>query len=469
MHHFINQYRIIQLFLVLFTWTGMSLNGFDYDSVMLYANVSLLGNLLLVLWNSGLISTKSILSFLIYSIAMVPGIAYYLLDFKLYSYVNFDHQLNDSVTIHMLWLMFLSSNLYTLIVLAKDTQLPSLSRPIKYETRIPFFFMCFLILLFTYIGNSGPTILTIGYKELYHQRSSLSTLASIAATVFWVNAYGKTRIHAINGDTAKIKLFWFVSFIMVAWLVLHARRTEAVGVVSMLLIHRKVVSGKTPYKALIFALLVGLLLYIIGYLRSTALMNANLMDTLKYAFQLSFESGGSKTEFANMPSGLGNITATMQTSVYHFEYLKEPLLNGHTIFTYPYKLLPSLLVTSTNLADPTTYFYHNLVLENYYYNGGVYLYAPSYGNFGTPGIIIASILVGFLVNWTQRAIRSYNYIKIVFAANVIFSFIMICWYNFLPLPKAILYNSIVLFYVAMIFSKKRKPQSTNTAIHAIAS
>jgi len=454
MEKIFNQYRLIQLLLFLFTWTGMATNGYDYDSVMLYANISLLGNLFLVFWNSGLITTKFILTFLIYSIALVPGAAYYLLDFKLYSYVNFDHQLNDTVTIHMLWLMFVSSNLYTLFVLAKDTKLPDLSVPIKYETRLPFYFMCILVLLLTYIANPEQTILSIGYRELYDSRSSIATLASIAASVFWVDAYGKTRVFLSKGEDFKVKIFWLVTAAMVIWLVLHARRTEAVGVISMLLVHRKIVLGKTPYKTIIFALLAALLLYIVGYLRSKAIFSMNIMDTINYAFQLSFEGGGNKVEFANMPAGLGNITATMQTSVYHFEYMGEPFLNGHTIYTYPFKLLPTLLVTSANIADPTTYYYQNLVLENYSYNGGLFLFAPAYGNFGTVGLAVGSVLVAFMVNWTQKAIRSYNYIKIVFAATVIFNFIKICWYNFIPLPKTILYNAIVLFYVAMIFYKK---------------
>ena len=469
MERILNIHRILQFFLFLFTWMGLTINNFDYDSSMLYVNIALLGNLLLIMWNSGMISTKFILSFLIYSIALVPGTAYYLLDFKLYSYVNFDHQMNDTVTIELLRLMFISSNIYTFITLAKDTKLPDLSVPIKYETRLPFYFICVLVLLFTYIGNPEETILTIAYQELYHSRSSIATLASIAATVFWVDAYGKTRVFLNQGDDFKIRVFWLVTFLMVLWLVLHARRTEAIGVISIILIHRKLVSGKTPYKAFAFALLAAVALYLLGYMRSNGIANINIMDTVRHAFQTSFEGGGTiKTEFANMPSGLGNITATMQTSIYHFYYMGEPYLDGHTIYTYPIKLLPSLLVKTANLGDPSTYFYQPLVLENYQYNGGTYLYAPAYGNFGPTGLAIASALMALIVNWTQKSIRSYNYIKIVFAATVIFSFIKICWYNFLPMPKALLYNAIVLLYVGTIFSKRKKskasPLNLNTQV-----
>ena len=442
--------------LIAITWLGLKLNAYDYDASMLYVFISLSANLALIWWNSGLISTKMILSFLIYSIALVPGIAYYLLGFKLYSYVNFDHQLTESVTIQMLWLFYLSSNIYTFIVLAKDTKFPDISRSLTNETRLPFYFICFLVLFFTYIGNTGPTILTASYETIQDSRvDSIATMAGIAFTVFWVDAYAKMRACVVKKEKFKVKVFWIVTIIMMLLLLLKARRTEAIGIISIILIHQKIITGKTPYKYIVISLLLGFLLYIIGYMRVEALTDVDIASTVDKSLALSFESGGSKTEFANMPSGLGNITASMQTSVYHFDYMSKPFLNGSTIFTYPIKMLPSALVAGFGLADTESYFYHNIVLDKYYYNGGCYLYAPAYGNFGTIGLIIASFFMGLMVNWTQKAMRSYDFIKIVIATTIIFSFIKICWYNFLPLPKAIAYNLVVLFYVAMVFRKKK--------------
>lgn len=468
MERLLNPYRITQLFLIALTWLGLKLNGFDYDASMLYIFISLTANLALVLFNSGMISTKMILSFLIYSIALVPAIAYYLLGFKLYSYVNFDHQLTDSVTIEMLWLFYLSSNIYTFIVLARDTKYPDLTKNISYETRLPFSLICILVLFFAYLGNTGPTILTVSYEQIIDNRTSLATLAAIASTVFWVDAYAKMRVYVVEKNYFKVKVFWIVTIIMTTWLVLHARRTEAIGIISILLIHQKLLTGKTPYKHIVIALFFGFLLYLIGYLRVAALSEIDIAQTVDQSLALTFESGSTKTEFANMPSGLGNITATMQTSVYHFDYMSKPLLGGSTIFTYPIKMLPTMLVKGFGLADTDAYYYHNLVLEEYYYNGGCYLYAPAYGNFGTIGLVVASFLMGLMVNWTQRAMRSSNFIKIAIAATVIFSFIKICWYNFIPLPKAIVYNLIVLFYVAMIFRKKEVKAETSNIELGIA-
>lgn len=464
MEKIFNPYRLIQILLIAITWFGLRVNNFDYDASMLYIFISLTANLGLVLINSGLISTKMILSFLIYSIALVPAIAYYLLGFKLYSYVNFDHQLNDAVTIEMLWLFYLSSNIYTFMVLAKDSKFPDLTKTISNETRLPFYFLCFLVLFFTYIGNSEATILTVSYETIIEERSAIATLAGIAFTVFWCDAYAKMRVYVVEQNHFKIKVFWIVTIIMTTWLLLHARRTEAIGIISILLIHQKILTGKTPYKYIVIALVLGFLLYLIGYLRVSALSDVDLAQTVDKSLSLSFESGSTKTEFANMPSGLGNITATMQTSVYHFDYMSRPWLDGATIFSYPIKLLPTALVTGFGLADTDSYFYHNLVLEEYYYNGGCYLYAPAYGNFGTSGLIIASLLMGLLVNWTQRAMRSSDFLKIAIATIIVFSFIKICWYNFLPLPKAILYNLIVLFYVAMVFRKKKKADVSNATV-----
>ena len=457
MEKILNSHRIIQLLLIAITWLGLTINSYDYDASMLYVFISLSANMSLIWRHSGLISTKMILSFLIYSIAMVPAIAYYLLGFKLYSYVNFDHQLNDTVTIQVLWLFYLSSNIYTFVVLAKDSKLPDLNKPISNETRLPFYFICFLVLLFTLIGNTGPTILTASYETIRDAKiTGLATMAGIAFTVFWVDAYAKMRVYVVEKNTFKIRVFWFVTIAMTLFLLLKARRTEAIGIISIVLIHQKLLTGKTPYKYIVLSLFVGFLLYIIGYMRVDALTNIDIASTIDKSLALSFEGGSTKTEFANMPSGLGNITATMQTSVFHFDYMSQPLLQGSTIFTYPLKLLPSALVNGFGLADTDSYFYSNMILDKYYYNGGCYLYAPAYGNFGTFGLVISSFLMGLLVNWTQKAMRSSDFLKIVIAATIIFSFIKICWYNFLPLPKAILYNLIVLFYVAMVFRKKEE-------------
>lgn len=466
MEKILNPHRVIQLMLIAITWLGLKFNGYDYDASMLYVFISLSANMALIWSKSGLISTKMILSFLIYSIALVPAIAYYLLGFKLYSYVNFDHQLNDNVTIQMLWLFYLSSNIYTFVLLTKDSKFPDLNKPISNETRLPFYFICFLVIFFTIIGNSGPTILTASYETIRDARiSSIATLASIAFTVFWVDAYAKMRVYVVEKNTFRVKVFWAVTIFMMMFLLLKGRRTEAIGVISIILIHQKILTGKTPYKYILIALMLGFLLYIIGYMRVEAITDVDIASTVDKSLSLSFESGSSKTEFANMPSGLGNITATMQTSVYHFDYMSQPLLGGSTIFTYPLKLLPSALVDGFGLADTDNYFYHNMVLEKYFYNGGCYLYAPAYGNFGTIGLLIASFLMGLLVNWTQKAMRSSDFIKIVIATTIVFSFIKICWYNFLPLPKAILYNLIVLFYVALVFRKKEpKAQNTNLEI-----
>jgi len=429
---------------------------------MLFVNISLVFNLALVWWNSGLISIKLMLSFLIYSVALVHGLAWYLIGFKLYSYVNFDHQLNDVVTIYVLWLYYLSSNIYTYVVLEKDKAIPTKLVPLKRVTRIPFYFLCVLILMFTFLMEGGATIISTDYKDIYESRPTTTTIANIVFTALWVDAYGLVRSYTAQGKKFRIVIFTLVTAFVALWLILHARRTEAIGFICILLLHMKMVTGKTPVKYIVLAVLSLFLLYLIGYLRQEALLSSNIVEVIIDSLKPTFEGGGSRTEFANMPSGLGNIAATMQTSVYHFYHLGHEHLNGITIWVYPFKLLPTALVNSMGF-DPSPFFYNNIILEEYFYNGGTYLYAPAYGNFGLPGMIIASFASGLLVNWTQKSFYSNDFIKIVIATTIIFVFIKVVWYNVLPMIKAILYNLILLFYVAMIFSKKKKkdvaPQS----------
>jgi len=434
----------------------MWINGFNYDSTMLFVNISMVANLCLILWNSSAISTKMILSFLIYSVALVPGLAYYLVGFKLYSYVNFDHQLNDQVTIMTLWLLFLSSNFYSYVVLEQDSKPMALSTPVFGQTRMPFYFICLCTLFLAYLADPGRTFLTASYHEILDEKPAAATLAVTAMTGFWAIAYAKMRVYMIEQRKFRVMVFWLMTTLVLLWLVLHARRTEAVGFTAMLLIHHRLAAGKMPWKYIIVAFLILLSLYIIGYTRNEAMTNLDVAGTVSDSMALTFEGGGSKTEFANMPSGLGNITASLQTSVYHFYYQGNEFLNGLTIYAYPFKLLPTGLVTGLNLADPKSYYYNLIVLEKYFYNGGTYLYAPAYGNFGMIGMIIASILMGLVVNWTQRSMRSNDFFKIVIAAIIIFTFMKTCWYNVLPMIKTSFYTSILLLYFAMIFRKKER-------------
>ncbi len=456
MNSLLNPYRLCMLIICMISYLGMWINGFTHESTMLFVNISMVCNLGLILWNSSAFSTKMILSFLIYIVALVPGLAYYLVGFKLYSYVNFEHQLNDQVTIMMLWLLFLSSNFYTYVVLEQDTKPQALSIPVLGQTRMPFYFICVCTLILAYLADPGRTFLTASYREILEEKPAGATLAVTAMTGFWAIAYAKMRVYMIEKRNFRVMIFWAMTTAVLLWLVLHARRTEAVGFTALLLIHFRLATGKTPWKYIGVALLILLSLYIIGYTRSEAMTDLDVASTVSDSMAMTFEGGGSKTEFANMPSGLGNITASLTTSVYHFYYMGNEFLNGLTIYVYPFKLLPTGLVTGLNLADPKSYYYNLIILDKYFYNGGTYLYAPAYGNFGMMGMIIASILMGLVVNWTQRAMRSNDFFKIVIAAIVIFTFMKTCWYNVLPMIKTSIYTSVLLFYIALVFHRKRK-------------
>lgn len=450
--------RILQILMAAFAFLGMKANLGNYEPFLFYASISMFFNLLLIWKNSGLISTKTICSFLIYSVALVPAAAYYLMGFKLYSYVNFDHQLNDPVTLEMLRILFISSNIYTLIVLSKDRPLPNLQKKLSYVTRLSFPFLITIMMVLTYLADPSQTLITISYEEIFRSRGPFITLMNIALGAFIATTYSKARALYAMGKTKPIRYFWIAFSITLIWLVLHARRTEAIGFISILLIHQRIFTGKTPIKFIVVSIIGIFVLYLIGYLRVSSFSNLDFERSFTKALNVSFESGSDNTEFANIPAGLGNITASMQTSVYHFFYKGHEFLNGVTIYSYPVKLLPTVLYESLNLADADEIFYNNLVLEKYYYGGGTYLYAPAYGNFGTWGVYIASALMALLVNLTQNWMRSYNFIKIMMAFTVLFNFIKICWYNFLPLPKTIMYNIILLLYIALIFKLNKKSE-----------
>ncbi len=452
----LNPYRLAQLLILAFTYFAWQLNGFDHESTMLYVNISLYSNLFIVGLRSGIVSTKFILSFIIFSVALVHGLAWYLIGFKLYSYVNFDHQLNDQVTIYVLWLYYIASNIYTYVILEKDAKPPMNLVPLKRVTRLPFYFLCALILAFTFLMEGGGTIISTDYKDIYESRPTSTTIANVIFTALWVDAYALARNYTIQKRKTRVWIFWGITAFVALWLLLHARRTEAIGFLCIILLHIKFITGKTQLKYLFLTAFSLFLLYLIGYLRQNAILDSNVAEVIIDSLKPTFEGGSNRTEFANMPSGLGNIAASMQTSVYHFYYMGHDFLNGETILTYPYKLMPSGLVVAMDLIDTSTIFYNDIVLEKYFYNGGTYLFAPAYGNFGAVGLAVGAFITGLVINWTQKAFYSNDFIKVVIAATIIFTGIKVVWYNVLPLVKTIMYNLILLSYIALIFKPKNR-------------
>jgi len=387
-------------------------------------------------------------------VAFVPGIAWYLVGFKLYSYINFDHQLNDWVTARTQFVYFTSMNIYTFVLLAKD-KVEYKPDIIINQTRFPFYIFGVLCLICAYVTESGETLITSNYSQLMDQRSGFMTLAGVAFAAFWSDMYGKFRAYNnTNRYNFRQWIFILVSTLAIIWFILHARRTELIGFLAVLLIHQRMVLGRTPYKYIALGCVFLILLYVIGYTRVGALNEIDAVSLASESFSATWDTHYTNTEFANMPSGIGNVAETLQTTVYHFDYLGNEFLNGWTIFSYPYKLIPSNLASALQLPSSEQFMYNRLILEQYYYNGGTYLFSPAYGNFGIYGIVLASIFLAFIVRWVQIAFYSNDYLKIVVATTIIFHAIKGIWYNPLPIIKAIFYNLVFLGGIALIFTKK---------------
>lgn len=452
---FLNPFRVIQLATWAVCWMFIAYNDYDYDSSMLFTNLSMVICLLLILWNSSLTSVKFILTFLLYSVAIVPGIAYFLLGFKIYSYINIEHQLNDWVTARTQFIYFTSLNIFSFLVLAKD-DIEYQPAIMTNQTRFPFFIFGIISLICVYVTESGETLITSNYSELMEQRSGFMTLAGVALAAFWSNMYAKYREYCFTGYNFRKWTFILISVIAIIWFVLHARRTELIGFLAVLLMHQRMVTGKTPYKYIALGLLFLVLLYVIGHTRVAALTDIDAAQVASDSFSLTWDTHHTNIKFANMPSGIGNVSETLATTVYHFDHLGNDYINGKSIFSYPYKLIPSNLINALNLPSTEQFMYNKLVLDKYFYNGGTYLLSPAYGNFGMFGIVLASIILALIIRWVQRAFYSNDFIKVAIATIVIFHSIKAIWYNPLPIIKAIFYNLIFLGSIALIFYKKER-------------
>ena len=431
----------------------MGAGGFVFNSFILLASIIWIG------LRFGIFSLPFVLSFILYSVALVPGAARYL-GFQIYSAHNIPHQLKSELTDLYLFTIILS--MFVLLVYFicwRNLNKRKLSS-FKFDTSVrdlnfPFYLGIALYLICCYGMEPGRTLLNVDYTTVLEDRDSTAAanLFGVFSVVFWILLYLKYRFYSVNKiHFDRQKVFLIATVIGITWLFLHARRSELIGYILIGFYHSKALLGRVNYKFTTIGIAFVLAVYLLGFARgSSSLSNVDVGLISGQAFSTK---GGNVQErdIANMPSGLGNIAETMQTTLYHFEYRNADLLLGETIFSYPKKLVPSNLLSILGVAKPQ--YYHNLVLMKYSYNGGTYIFAPAYGNFGIFGVLLATLIFAWMITKSTVYFTSGDTYKAIFASLLIFYMIKIVWYGPIPFLKSAYTSLIFVFLVSVLFIKR---------------
>lgn len=320
-----------------------------------------------------------------------------------------------------------------------------------------YIFTSVLFLFFFWLTDPGETILTASYKEVLSQRYAATQFASSLGMLFWLISlitYLKHKSSFIYLTRNSIRYFAdkiFILFTVIAifWLLLHAKRSEPIGM--FLIVFYLYAERKGKKKAAIYLLLVFFLFAIIGFIRTT------LHQSFLHTLQNIPLSGYPSSDIASLPGGASSIFGTYLNTIHYFE--EHSLFYGKTFFNYICQALPTPINDALNLSLPPLF--HDIVLEpNYSWSGGNYIVNYFYANFGILGPVFCGVFVSLYIFLIFRCLKSnllgIKVIGFFLLATVLRSF----WYELINLIKPI----YLMLLAQIIFSTVRSTIDTTTQV-----
>ena len=405
-----------------------------------------------------IISVPSILSGALYMPALTPFYSHTLLNSQYYSYNNFFLQENLLLVNKATSILFFSSIVYLffLIIITKSHILVSynkrrtnLQNNVKaklqigetttfYPSKEQVIMFCFLFLFFFWLTEPGSILLFINYTEVLASRYDDTQFASALGSIFFVLAFVSYINLSKSGLHKNIQKLFIISSILVSiWLLLHARRSELLGIfiIALLYLNEKI----SHKKMLIISIILFSVLIIVGNVRTTA-----FLDISQSLFIESMTFG----DIVALPGGASNIFVTMLDIIYLIDDTNFQLLLGETYFDYFYSIIPTNLRIYLGLPEPI-YFY-SIFIQYFDYNGGTYIFAPGYGNFGVAGVFIVAGFIGTIVAFFHNNLNSKSFIiKTIVLIGILF-FVRAIWYDLITILKPIFLMWFITYFYFLL-------------------
>ena len=295
-----------------------------------------------------------------------------------------------------------------------------------------------ITLVMAYLTAPGPTILTVSYETVIDNYYGWATFAGSMYTGAWIMLYLCVR----DEETSSwfYRVFVLVTIISIIWLVLHARRNESMGLLTLLII--TYLNKRTDFQQLLkstrgklvsscFIAISGLM-FVVEELRSAKPVDGMFTAESNYGTYLS------------PPGGAHNIYSTWQVSVATFD--ASSLLYGHTFVYLPIQTIPTPIWRLTGLERPA--FFHETISSVYpNYPGGMYILSPYYVNFDIFGVIFCGALLGILISFATRTVLLSDDTTVMtgLGCSIVVGAYRAIWYNQLAWV-----NTMQAFLVALV-------------------
>ena len=312
-----------------------------------------------------------------------------------------------------------------------------------------YFLVCIATAFFFWLTEpSFGTIVSNTYAQIIDARIDRTQYAGGLAVIFWLIGFLTYVAHsqgmAGRGNIGRKpidRMFIAVSILGAAWLALHARRSELIGMGAVTLLFLS--AAKPQIRILSVALLFGAFLALIGEVRATSLERY-----IAYGHFTPLARTGIKV--VAIPGGASNVYMTFLDTLHFFQTHK--FFGGSTFLNYFAQLLPANLAQDMGVEVPP--YYYEQVLRNYQYNGGTYIGAVFFGNFGPFGSILLGIFVALYVTGIRRALDSSRFsIKLIGLYLIAFAFRGF-WFEMITIIKPI----VVILFPLHVFMSVARPK-----------
>jgi len=326
-------------------------------------------------------------------------------------------------------------------------------------------FLSMASLFFFWLAEpSFSTIISSTYTEIISDRFENTQYAGGVGMLCWLFALStfayryKLKVNAM-GDKWADKLFLVLTVAIILWLVLHSRRSELMGIGISLMLAIIYLKGKF-WSSLSVSIFLFILIFI-GIVRGTSLVG--YLDNSNYSATSNSISNEQKINpskylahrdlVESLPGGASSIFMTYLNTIHHFRYTKQDFYHGSTFSNYIYAILPTNIYKSFEIETPD-YFFEKVLKQNLYrYNGGTYIGAVFYGNFGVFGAVLFGLFIGLYIIFAINALQSTHIVMQVTGFYLTSMVFRGFWYELITIAKPLLIVLLPAFLMLVLIQK----------------
>ncbi len=325
-----------------------------------------------------------------------------------------------------------------------DREKPTMNRLILRDYQLVI--VGLVLLVVSYLLESGPTVLTANYQTILDSRIERSTLV-----VFAISFFGVLWVLLFAFGRHRSKIFYFFTGIVFLWLLLHVRRVELLGIAVLLILWLATRFPKWAISLVLFVLISGLIFL--------ELVRSQSLSSQESVSELISDKLSRKTA---LPGGASNIYLSGLHIVNETDGNRISEEARNSLFQHILSPIPNSV--RQVLALPALKTEHDMIFEelDLNYVGGLPLISVFYLNGGLMLVIFFGVLHGLLAVFVDRILLNSFYFDS--SKGGTFLFFVVCvfvlyqfryhWYNASTLVRAVTFGTLLFLPLRFLLNWK---------------